>query len=131
MSLFDQDALDSLAFAKDLRIRLLNTVIGDKLPDESELDRANFIRNTIKDIEKTVLDVARVKVANKANEASNHNSAILVELIKQTRQTKMNRPIPERDSELVLPDGFEQELVDGEDVIEFEPISYSTLTGSL
>lgn len=124
MDLFDSTAWETLRNAQKLRLRVLNNVIGNELPDGGDLERAQFVMSTLRDVERVEIDIAKVKAAHQQASAASANAAIMLELMKSVSSIP-SYATPTGD--LYLPDELEAELIDGEADLNYRQISFDEL----
>lgn len=124
MDLFDDDSWGTLKKAQKLRLEVLNNVIGDALPDGNDLERAQFIMSTLRDVERVEIDIAKVKATYQQASAANANAAIMLELMKNMSSTPVYNVASE---DLCLPDELEAELIEGEADLNYRQISFDEL----
>ena len=124
MDLFDSTAWETLRNAQKLRLRVLNNVIGNELPDGGDLERAQFVMSTLRDVERVEIDIAKVKAAHQQASAASANAAIMLELMKSVSSIP-SYATPTED--LYLPDELEAELIDGEADLNYRQISFDEL----
>ena len=124
MDLFDTTAWDTLRNAQKLRLRVLNNVIGDALPDGKDLERAQFVMNALRDVERVEIDIAKVKAAHQQASAASANASIMLELMKSVSSIPTYAANTE---DLYLPDELEAELIDGEAELNYRQISFEEL----
>lgn len=127
-TLFSDDAIARLNAAQAMRLELLDTVIGEKLPDETNLEKASFILGALKDVESVELNIARIRAQQQQTDSISANAAIMAQLMMQT-QTRQRVTI-HGDANVTLPDEVEIDLIDGEADLDYRAISYDELTAS-
>jgi len=121
-SSFTDDALNELNFINKTRKELLEHLIGEDFPDT--VDRLALIQRLLRDMDDTVIKVARVNAEDSSNE--NAENAVLLELIKHLSISPVET-IHTYGMPASLPEDAEQEYIDGEADEDFIEISYDEL----
>ncbi len=122
-ALFNEEEALQLKDTQSLRVRIMNELTKDGIPEDKE-DR-QFLLKTMEDIDKSVYTKTRIKVSNKAVDEQKDSNKIIAELLKKhTVGTHVGLGvIPVLDTKHQVTDA-----VDGETMIGLESLTYDSFT---
>lgn len=122
--LFDSNARENLQYAQKLRLGIIQNVLGGALPDETNLEKAQFLMSALRDVERVELDTAKIRVQQSNQDSANANAAIMMQLM---RNLSSPTAIPQY-VDTVLPDELEADLIEGEADLQYRQISFDELS---
>lgn len=110
---------------QSIRTTIINDLTVDGIPSNKD-DRA-FLLETMKDVDKSIMGKAKIKVADKTGEQNANSAKMIAEILSRhsARPNQVRNQLPVLDPSIVITD-----LVEGETTMGIDAINYDELLQS-